>query len=203
MSEGLSEPFSRSVIPLFESQQKHKILFLTKSDNIKHLLKISNHNQTIISFSLNADEVANRWEKGAPSIDRRIEAARKLKEMGYEVRIRIDPMVPVPDWKAHYNGLVGKIFSSFVPSRITIGSLRGLQTTINGSTDKSWTEYLKESSNWGKKIDFKTRYEMYANLINQLKEKYSYSNVALCKETLAMWGRLGMDYQTIKCNCIW
>jgi len=54
-----------------------------------------------------------------------------------------------------------------------------------------------------KMVDVKTRYEMYATIINLLKNSYDYSNVALCKETLAMWGRLGMDYKEIKCNCIW
>jgi spore photoproduct lyase len=203
MGEGLIEPFSKFIIPLFEGQNRHKVLFVTKSDNIKHLLEINPHNQTIISFSLNADEVARRWENGAPSVDRRIEAGRKLSQAGYEVRIRIDPMVPVPDWKEHYTKLAEQIFTSFTPSRITLGSLRGLQTTINGSTDRSWVEYLTENSNWGKKIDFKTRYDMYAMIINFLKKNYNYSDVALCKETVAMWGSLDMDYKKIKCNCIW
>ncbi len=203
MAEGTSEPFSRFIIPMFEEQDKHKVLFVTKSDNIKYLIEINPHNQTIMSFSLNADEVAKRWENGAPSIDRRIEAGRKLSQAGYEVRIRIDPIVPVPDWERHYIGLIEQIFNSYTPARITLGSLRGLQSTINGSTDKSWVQYLTEGSNWGKKVDFKTRYEMYATLINQLKGNYNYSEVALCKETVAMWAKLGMDYKKIKCNCIW
>jgi len=203
MWEGSSEPFSKFIIPMFEEQDRHKVLFVTKSDNIKHLLEIDNHNQAIMSFSLNADEVAKRWERGAPSVDRRIEAGRKLSQAGYEVRIRIDPIVPVLDWKRHYTNLIDQIFSSFTPSRITLGSLRGLQSTINGSTDRSWLQYLNENSNWGKKVDFKTRYEIYATIINQLKGSYNYRDVALCKETLAMWGRLEMDYKKIKCNCVW
>ena len=203
MGEGLSDPFSKFIIPMFEEQNKHKVLFLTKSDNIKHLLEINPHNQVIVSFSLNADEVAKRWERGAPSVDRRIEAGRRLSQAGYEVRIRIDPMVPVPDWERHYTSLVEQIFDSFVPSRITLGSLRGLQSTINGSTDRSWLQYLKENSNWGKKVDFKSRYEIYDTILNQLKKNYDYEQVALCKETVAMWGRLGMDYKKIKCNCVW
>ena len=141
--------------------------------------------------------------KVCPLVDRRIEAGRKLSQAGYEVRISIDPIVPVPDWKRYYAALVDQIFAKFIPSRITFGSLRGLQSTINGSKDTSWVEYLKEGSNWGKKIDFKTRYETYVTIINQLKRNYDYSDVALCKETVAMWGRLGMDYKKIKCNCIW
>jgi spore photoproduct lyase len=203
MGEGLSEPFSKFIIPIFEEQNRHKVLFVTKSDNIKHLLEINPHNQAIISFSLNADGVAKKWERGAPSVDRRIEAGRKLSQAGYEVRIRIDPIVPVPDWKIQYTNLIDQIFTSFTPERITLGSLRGLQSTINGSTDRSWLQYLSENSNWGKKVDFKTRCEIYATIINLLKNSYNYHNVALCKETLAMWGRLGMDYKKIKCNCVW
>jgi spore photoproduct lyase len=203
MGEGLDPPFSKLIIPMFEEQDRHKVLFVTKSDNIKHLLEADTHSQVIISFSLNADVVAERWENGAPSVSRRLEAGRKLDEIGYEIRVRIDPMVPVPDWERQYMNLIDQILANFRPCRITLGSLRGLQSTVNGSTDRSWVEYLKESSNWGKKVDFKTRYGMYATVINQLKEKYDYNEIALCKETVAMWGGLGMDYREIRCNCIW
>ena len=203
MWEASSKPFSKFIIPLFEQQDRHKVLFVTKSDNIKNLLEINPHNQVIISFSLNADEVARRWERGAPPVDRRIEAGRKLSQADYEVRIRIDPIVPVLDWKTYYTNLIDQIFTNFTPTRITLGSLRGLQSTINGATDKSWQEYLKENSNWGKKVEFNTRREIYATIINQLKESYNYTEVALCKESLAMWAKLGMDYRKIKCNCVW
>ncbi len=193
MSEGSSQPFSKFIIPIFESQSRHNVLFLTKSNNIRYLLKINSHNQVIISFSFNADEVAKKWERGAPPVARRIEAAKELAKAGYEVRIRIDPIVPIPDWEEHYTSLVDQIFASFTPERITLGSLRGLQSTINGSTDRSWVEYLKENSNWGKKVDFKTRYEIYASMIKKLKDVYRYEGIALCKETVAMWAKLGMD----------
>jgi spore photoproduct lyase len=203
MSEGTSEPFTKFIIPIFEEQHRHKVLFVTKSDNINNLLEITPHNQVIVSFSLNADDVAARWEKSAPPVKKRIEAAKKLSGAGYEVRVRIDPMVPVENWATHYTRLVEEIFSNLTPSRITLGSLRGLQTTVNGSTDRSWVGYLQEKSNWGKKIEFKIRNQMYTTIIRLLKDHYYYDEIGLCKETLAMWGRLGMDYKKIKCNCIW
>jgi len=184
MWEGSSKSFSKFIIPVFQEQDKHKVLFVTKSDNTKNLLEINPHNQAIISFSLNADEVAKTWERGAPSVDRRIEAGRQLSQAGYEVRVRIDPMMPVLHWKTHYTDLVDQLFTSFVPARITLGSLRGLQSTINGATDKSWQEYLKESSNWGKKVEFDTRREIYATIIDLLEQSYNYKKLALCKETL-------------------
>jgi len=195
-------PFSKFIIPMFEAQGLHKVLFLTKSSNVKNLLEIWPHNQVVISFSLNAIPVAKRWEK-APSVLKRVEAAKRVFDARYEVRIRIDPMVPVGNWQKHYLELLDILFDNFRPERITLGSLRGLQSTINGCTDKSWVRYLRESSNWGKKIDFKTRYTIYLAIINQLKSKYNFNKVALCKETVEMWDALKMDYKKIRCNCVW
>lgn len=204
--ENGEEPFSKFIIPLFETQNKHKILFLTKSNKVNHLLEITPHNQVIMSFTLNADPVAKKWEKGPPTVEERILAAKKVYDAGYETRIRIDPMVPIKNWERYYIQLIEEIFKNFIPERITIGSLRGLQSTLNGckenADDLSWAEYLKEKTNWGKKVDFETRYKMYFTMIDYLKKKYAYKNVGLCKETLEMWNKLGMDYRKIKCNCV-
>ncbi|MBW1692262.1 MAG: three-Cys-motif partner protein TcmP [Deltaproteobacteria bacterium] len=203
MGENGNSPFSKFIISLFEKQSRHKILFVTKSANIKYLLKIPVSSQVVMSFSLNALPVAEKWEKRAPKVIDRIEASRKVSQSGYENRIRIDPMVPVTNWRKHYMDLIDLVFSSFVPDRITLGSLRGLQSTINGTNDTSWVKYLSEGSNWGKKVDFNARYWMYLTIINYLKEKYNYTKVALCKETKSMWEKLDMDYREIHCNCIW
>lgn len=203
MRENGNRAFSKFIIPLFEKQDKHKVLFVTKSSNIKNLLEINLHRQVIISFSLNAIPVANVWEKRAPKVLDRIKAAERLKRAGYEVRIRIDPMVPIENWKRYYLELIDEVFSKFTPERITLGSLRGLQSTINGCMDKSWVKYLSESSNWGRKINTKTRYQMYSEIIIYLQKKYKYKNIGLCKETIQLWNMLNMNYKQIKCNCIW
>jgi len=202
MHERNGHPFSKFIVSLFQEQETHKVLFLTKSSYVRHLVDINDHSQAVVSFSLNADEVAKRFEKGAPPVADRIEAAGRLNSAGYEVRIRIDPMVPVRNWRDQYLRLIDDIFAKFVPSRITLGSLRGLQSTINMATDKSWVEYLSEKSNWGKRIDSHTRYLMYHRLIEYIKDKFDYTNVALCKETVSIWDKLGMDYKRITCNCL-
>jgi len=203
MGENGDSPFSKFIIPLFEKQKTHKVLFVTKSANITNLLEIPASSQVIMSFSLNAEEIAERWEKKAPALRARVEAAQKLYQQGYEIRIRIDPMVPVENWEELYTRLVDLIFDSFIPERITLGSLRGLQSTINGVKDNSWVKYLSESSNWGKKVEINVRIAMYKKLISYLSEKYKYSNVALCKETKAVWRIIKLDYGRIRCNCVW
>jgi len=200
MFEHSYKPFSKFIISMFQAQDKHKILFLTKSDYVKNMLEIEEHSQAVASFSLNALKVAEKWEK-APPVKNRLNAAEKLSKAGYEVRVRIDPMVPVEDWETEYKQLADLIFNKLTPSRITLGSLRGLQTTINNAADKSWVKYLSATSNWGKKINDNLREKIYSKIINHLEAEYNYTNIALCKETRKTWENLGLNYKKIKCNC--
>lgn len=202
MYENKDYPFSEFVMSLFKRKEKHKVLFLTKSPNVKNLLDINTEKSRIImSFSINAEKVAERWEK-APHVWDRIKAASMVNKAGYETRIRIDPIVPIYNWKEDYLKLIDVLFEALIPERITFGSLRGLQSTINEASDKSWVNYLSENSNWGKKVSFQTRYLIYSTLIDYLKKKYHYTDVALCKETKKMWNALNLNYQNIKCNCV-
>jgi spore photoproduct lyase len=67
MTESTKTPFSKFIIPLFEKQERHMVLLLTKSADIKNFEKIESYKQTIISFSLNAPIVSKRWEMGLQS----------------------------------------------------------------------------------------------------------------------------------------
>jgi spore photoproduct lyase len=199
----------KKIMDKFEEQNKHKLLLLTKSTNVKFLLETP-RKQTIVSFSINAIKPAKFWERGVPSPRRRIIAAKMVSEAGYETRIRIDPMVPVPSWEEEYRGLIDEIFKNFSPSRITLGTLRGLRKTIMFCKDNSWVKYLSEKkTGWGKKIEFDKRCAMYSMVLEYLEKKYGYANVALCKETLETWKELELvpgtypRWEKCKCNCVW
>ncbi|UCE36426.1 MAG: hypothetical protein JSW00_13000 [Thermoplasmata archaeon] len=199
--EGNGFSLTRDIIPLFKEQKKHKLLILTKSASNKGLIKSESQKNVIVSFSVNALPVAKRWEKKAPSPTYRIKSAKKLADAGYKVRIRIDPMVPVKNWKESYIELIDLIYSNLNPERITFGTLRGLQSTINNCEDKSWIKYLKERSNWGLKAPDEIRYTMYSYLMDKVKEYDNRCQIAMCKETVGMWKEMHLDYRNIKCNC--
>ena len=200
--EGTENAITEFIVPLFKNQNEHKLLILTKSANVQGLLSSESQDHVIVSFSINSFDVSKMWEKKAPSPKHRIKAAKKLYDAGYPVRVRIDPIVPVEDWEKQYKELIDFLFQHLTPERITIGSLRGLQSTINNCIDKSWMAYLDDPSNWGKKISFDKRFDMYDTIISYLKEQFGYSDVGVCKDTVEMWKRLGVDYRDIKCNCI-
>lgn len=192
---------SENVLPLFRGQTRHKVLAVTKSTNVSNLLSQDFTDIVKIAFSINCDPVARRWEK-APSPTSRIDAAGKVSDAGYQVKVRIDPMVPIPKWINHYSSLLDRIFDRFTPSNITIGSLRGLSTTLRNTDDTSWQKYLSEKSSWGRKISTRKRYDMYTAMIRHLRREYGYDSIAFCKETLDMWEKLGKDYTEIDCVCL-
>lgn len=202
MFENNGYALSELVLPIFATQKKHRALFLSKANYIRNLLNNKTSHDPIISFTINAFPVSKRWEKKAPSSAKRLAAAKRLSEIGYEVRLRIDPIVPIKNWQISYKSLIDKIFDKFTPERITVGSPRGLQSTINNCKDTSWTKYLSERSNWGRKLDSETRFKIYSTLFSYLKEHHNFRKVAMCKETIDMWNRLGMDHRKIRCNCV-
>jgi spore photoproduct lyase len=128
------------------------------------------------------------------------------------VRIRVDPMVPIEGWEEAYQELIDDIFNALEPERITFGSLRGLQSTINEAWDKSWVKYLTEKTEWGegertewgRKIPFELRFKMYKWLVDYVRKEKKYKGfLAMCKETLGMWVKMGWDYRECRCNCVW
>jgi spore photoproduct lyase len=200
MDEARQVPFSGWIMNLFRGTM-HKVLFLTKSTNIRNFLRNDWQDQAVLSWSINAVAVAERWEKLAPTVADRLDAAKQVYDAGYEVRLRIDPMVPVPEWKTCYAKLVEMIYSRLKPSRVTLGCLRGLNSTILYCRDKSWTAYLAEKSNWGKKPQFQQRLEMYQFVIGQLKAR-GLKDYSVCKDSLEIWKTLGLNPAEIRCNCV-
>jgi len=207
------------VIPILERYPGNKLLFLTKAgkNNIYFLLNNPEFSRFVItSFSLNPQYVINNFEIGTAPLDCRLEAAQKLQEKGYEVRFRIDPIIPVEKWYVHYSELIKTIFEGFdvEPERITIGSLRGLKKTILYAKNKDWLRFLdkKEKTGWGLKIRKDLRICLYSTLIKEIR-KYGYKgHIALCKETPDIWRILSTEnllldpgkpsiWENVKCNC--
>jgi spore photoproduct lyase len=189
----------------FEEQSRHRLLLLTKSANVGHL-DDKPRKQTIFSFSMNAKEAWRRWEHKTPPPDQRVEAAKVTAEIGDEVRVRIDPIFPVENWRAEYEELIYSILSEFTPERITLGTPRGLAKTLMFSKDLSWTKYFDEGklTGWGKKISDALRREIYLYFYDKLCALgFDKSKIAMCKETVSMWKELGLDPAKIRCNCVW
>lgn len=209
LSDSLMKPsFMARIVDKFEEQDKHKILLLSKfgMKSIGFLLERTRKN-TICAWSINATEVAKRWERAAPSPSERIQAAKKVSEKGYEVRVRIDPMFPIENWKQHYTDLVYSILSEFEPKRIVLGTPRGLWKTIKYArlvgVDMSWAQYFDDvETGWGKKLPLHLRKEMYQFMFDKLVSiGYRKESISICKETTALWDSMRLPYKKLTCQC--
>lgn len=201
MGETQDPPFSNWLMRYMDGS-RHKVMFLTKGTYVKNFLENDWQKNALLSWSLNAEKVAKRWEHLAPVPRDRIKAAELCARAGYEVRVRIDPMVSVEGWREGYQKLIDHLFNHFRPERITLGCLRGLASTIREARDKSWVKYLDESSSWGKKPSFERRFAMYSFVISYLNKEYDFHKIGICKDTIALWRKLNMDFNKITCNCV-
>ena len=199
----------KQIADFFETQDKHKLLLLTKSHRVGWLIK-EPRKQTVASFSLNANEVWRRWEKRTSSPQQRITAAKELLESGYEVRVRIDPIFPIKNWKNHYENLIYSMFSELPsdPDRITLGTPRGLTKTLIFAKDRSWERIAfmdnPERTGWGKKAPTPLRKEIYLFFYDKLESLgFGKSRIAVCKETKSMWKELDLNHNLCRCNCVW
>lgn len=203
----VEHPYMRAIMDLFDSQRRHKLLLLTKGADVRQLVKdaeAGKRRRVIYSCTLNATSVAERWEVGIPTPTARLKALREVGRAGVETRCRIDPVVPIDGWEKEYARLVDEVCTTTSVERVTVGTLRGLQRTINFANklkyDTTWTEYLEEQTGWGKKMKDELRYEIYDFLVDRVK---SYGvEVGICKETTAMVKRFGWNRGNLKCNCV-
>jgi spore photoproduct lyase len=62
--------------------------------------------------SVNAEEVARRFDGGTAPVAARIAALRAVALAGYRVGLTIAPVMPVPDWQESYGALLDGVAAS-------------------------------------------------------------------------------------------
>jgi spore photoproduct lyase len=191
------------LIPMFASQRRHRLLFLTKSTAIQNVLGFSPTKQVVFSWSVNADEAARRWEIGAPPPKRRIEAARTIVEEGWPVRFRLDPMIPFDGWREGYRDIINRV-NALSPEMVTIGALRASSSlqahAKRNNRDSSIFDMLTVKDPSG----FKWRLpeDVHVDLLRFACKHIDNSKVvpALCKEDKLVWEAVGMEFKG--CHCL-
>ena len=120
------KPLTHHLIPLFASQNRHRLIFLTKSTLTRNALKLPPTRQVVFSWSVNAEFAARRWELGTPPPSRRFAAASKMQRAGWPIRFRLDPMIPYvaesETWRDGYSVAIDRI-NALSPEMVTIGAL--------------------------------------------------------------------------------
>ena len=81
LQDGLAlEPLSgyaRAMIPFFAHHPYARVVVLTKSADVENLLDLGHAGRTILSWTVNAPEVVEHFERNTPNVMARLEAMRR------------------------------------------------------------------------------------------------------------------------------
>ena len=201
--------FAGGIIPFMpEHAPRTRLLFLTKSDCVEDILHLNHGGQSIISFSVNTDAVFRQLEHRTASPDARLTAAAKAQKAGYEIRLRLDPVIYYSTWEKDYIALVDKIFEYVQPARITIGEYRpssGLAHHISTRFPESALLKVNKSLiREGKKLRYpkNLRIKMFRTIVEAIEKHRSDIDISLCKEQPEIWKVLGLGMKGLSCNCV-
>jgi spore photoproduct lyase len=198
------------LVPFFTEFKRAFLMLLTKSDNVDNLLSVKPNIQTVVSWSLNSQQITERYEMGTASLDERIEAARKCQEHGYRIRFRIDPGILYSHWREEYADLVQKALTVVKPENVTLGMLRLLpghfrlaSGAYGDCARELWDHNFVRGASDGKlRYPPKERVEFYNFLIDAIRSFDKDISISLCRETPDIWNIFKSRCQQQKYNCV-
>jgi DNA repair photolyase len=168
-------------------------------------------------MSLNPESIADLWEgkwddgtRITPHIDERLAASELGEEMGFEVRWRVDPVVPVEGWQDAY----AQFFDHAArrghrPQRITLGTYREMGKSLSTMSRKwglppvEWElpELSIDGSHYH--LSSRLRADIYEFMKGAIASAWLGTGhqpiVALCKESRTMRQAVGLLHD--RCNC--
>ena len=91
--------FVKVFLPFFKERPRALLELRTKSVRIKELVEFEPFENCVIAFSFTPAVIAKRVEHGVPPVESRIKAMAKLAESGWNLGLRLDPLIYHDAWR--------------------------------------------------------------------------------------------------------
>lgn len=186
------------VLPSFVAEHANAVLeFKTKTLSIEGLLSSTYRDRIVVSWSLNSPSIAAAEEHGAPSIRKRLEAARRCQREGYALGFHFDPLIEHPSWKEEYARTVDLLDRFIDASKviwISLGCLRYMPS-LKGVIRKRFPKTHILDGEFVPGLDGKMRYikslriEMYGFMKEKLAQWGIAKGLYLCMESREVWDK--------------
>lgn len=211
---------ARQLIPWFADPERNPngcyLILLTKSANVHYLEGLPATGAPVaVTFSVNPEPVADLWEgkypdtleRITPQISERLRAAKEAQDMGFEVRLRLDPILTPDGWEEYYKEFIAEIARlKLRPSRITLGTYREKNSQLDAWRDKwglppmEWEPPLLSKEGTHRRVLRRERVLAYAEIAACLRKALPQSAISLCKETNVSRRETGLCGSC--CNCL-
>lgn len=120
-------PATEKWIQFAEAEPKLTLEIRTKSTNFSSISHLTPNPNVILAWTISPEVVIESIEHGTPSLSARIKTMQKAIQAGWKIRICIDPVLRIPDWKLHYQTLadtLGKELKLQGVSDLSVGGFR-------------------------------------------------------------------------------
>jgi len=187
--------FAAEAVPFFAAKRNAILELKTKSVEVEHLLALDHRGKTVISWSLNPQQVIEQEEQGAAALEARLEAARRCADAGYPLGFHFDPLISYPGWEADYQRVVDLLFERIDPCRVMWVSLGGLRlpSALKQVAQKRFPFSRIFSGELVPGEDGKLRYikplrvQMYQRMVKRLQAYDERLFIYLCMEREDVW----------------
>lgn len=213
----------RNLAPLFSDPYRNplgnKLILLTKTANTQYLAEIipAHRSNIVASFSLNPEAIADLWEgkwpdtyeRITPPISKRLDAVKYAQDLGFEVRVRVDPILTPDGWEDHYAAFIADVKNAGINFRYwTLGTYREKNAQLDawrerwGLPPMEWqlseSELVKDGTH--RHLPEERRVAIYRTVVDLIRREFPRARVSLCKETHAV--RKALALCNADCNCL-
>lgn len=105
----------------------------TKSDTVKKLLTTAPPKNMVVSWTLSPKTAIVKYEPRTPAYQNRIDAMVKVAKAGFNIGLRLDPLICEGDFVEDYENLLRGLAKDLpvIPESISAGSLRMTKQCLN------------------------------------------------------------------------
>jgi len=119
--------FAQYVLSNVNKKNNAQFEFRTKSIQIKPFINSIPNNNVIVAYSLMPEKISVKLDNKTPSIEKRVNAMKKISKLGWKIGLRFDPLIYHSGWKKYYSELIEDILLKLNKNNIhsvSFGSLR-------------------------------------------------------------------------------
>ncbi len=190
---------------LFAIENQNVILeFKTKSDNIKYFLENNVPKNILCTWSLNTPTIIQNEEHLTTSLEKRLNAARKMADKGIKVGFHFHPIVHYENYLDEYGKVYARLTQEFKAKEVALvsfGTLTFIKPVIKQLRDREFrskiTQMPFENASGKSSYPDAIKVEMFKHAYESFKVWHQDIFFYLCMEEHDMWSKtFGYQYST-------